>query len=136
MATAGKFNGNILEISFGGTVLTHALQHSESHSMSPIDVTTKDSSSQEEVIAGLRGSEISASGYFAEDATYGYEDLYDLYAAGTSVTVLVASSVTGDVTYSYTAFVTSLNRTAEMDSAVGFEVSLKPTGAVSKGVVA
>lgn len=135
MATAGKFNGNILEISFGGTVLTHALQHSESHSMSPIDVTTKDSSSQEEVIAGLRGSEISASGYFAEDATYGYEDLFDIYAAGSSVTVLVSSGVTGDVTYSYTAFVTSLNRTAEMDTAVGFEVSLKPTGEVSKGVV-
>ena len=136
MATSGKFNGNILEISFGGTVLTHALQHSESHSMSPIDVTTKDSSSQEEVIAGLRGSEISASGYFAEDATYGYEDLYDLYAAGSSVTVLVASTVTGDVTYSYTAYVTSLSRTAEMDTAVGFEVSLKPTGEVSKGTVA
>ena len=135
MATAGKFNGNILEISFGGTVLTHALQHSESHSMSTIDVTTKDSSSQEEVIAGLRGSEISASGYFAEDATYGYEDLYDLYAAGTSVTVLVASTVSGDVSYSYTAFVTSLNRTAEMDTAVGFEVSLKPTGTVTKGTV-
>jgi len=136
MATAGKFNGNILEISFGGTVLTHALQHSESHSMSPIDVTTKDSSSQEEVIAGLRGSEISASGYFAEDATYGYEDLYDLYAAGSSVTVLVASTETGDVTYSYTAYVTSLSRTAEMDTAVGFEVSLKPTGTVTKGTVA
>jgi predicted secreted protein len=136
MATAGKFNGNILEISFGGTVLTHALQHSESHSMSPIDVTTKDSSSQEEVIAGLRGSEISASGYFAEDATYGYEDLYDLYAAGSSVTVLVASTVSGDVSYSYTAFVTSLSRTAEMDTAVGFEVSLKPTGTVTKGTVA
>ena len=135
MATAGKFNGNILEISFGGTVLTHALQHSESHSMSPIDVTTKDSSSQEEVIAGLRGSEISASGYFAEDATYGYEDLYDLYAAGSSVTVLVASTVSGDVSYSYTAFVTSLSRTAEMDTAVGFEVSLKPTGTVTKGTV-
>ena len=136
MATAGKFNGNILEISFGGTVLTHALQHSESHSMSPIDVTTKDSSSQEEVIAGLRGSEISASGYFAEDATYGYEDLYDLYAAGSSVTVLVASTVSGDVSYSYTAFVTSLSRTAEMDTAVGFGVSLKPTGTVTKGTVA
>ena len=135
MATAGKFNGNILEISFGGTVLTHALQHSESHSMSPIDVTTKDSSSQEEVIAGLRGSEISASGYFAEDATYGYEDLYDIYVAGSSVTVLVSSGVTGDVTYSYTAYVTSLSRTAEMDTAVGFEVSLKPTGEVAKGTV-
>jgi predicted secreted protein len=136
MATAGKFNGNVLEISFGGTVLTHALQHSESHSMSPIDVTTKDSSSQEEVIAGLRGSEISASGYFAEDATYGYEDLYDIYAAGSSVTVLVASTESGDVTYSYTAYVTSLSRTAEMDTAVGFEVSLKPTGTVTKGTVA
>ena len=136
MATSGKFNGNILEISFGGTVLTHALQHSESHSMSPIDVTTKDSSSQEEVIAGLRGSEISASGYFAEDATYGYEDLYDIYVAGSSVTVLVASTETGDVTYSYTAYVTSLSRTAEMDTAVGFEVSLKPTGTVTKGTVA
>jgi len=136
MATSGKFNGNILEISFGGTVLTHALQHSESHSMSPIDVTTKDSSSQEEVIAGLRGSEISASGYFAEDASYGYEDLYILYADGNSVTVLVSSGVSGDATYSYTAYITSLSRTAEMDTAVGFEVSLKPTGAVTKGQVA
>ena len=136
MATAGKFNGNILEISFGGTVLTHALQHSESHSMSPIDVTTKDSSSQEEVSAGLRGSEISASGYFAEDASYGYEDLYILYADGNSVTVLVSSGVSGDATYSYTAYITSLSRTAEMDTAVGFEVSLKPTGAVTKGQVA
>jgi predicted secreted protein len=136
MATAGKFNGNILEISFDGTVLTHALQHSESHSMSPIDVTTKDSSSQEEVIAGLRGSEISASGYFDEDAAKGYEDLYILYAGGNSVTVLVSTGVTGDVTYSYTAYITSLSRTAEMDTAVAFEVSLKPTGAVSKGVVA
>jgi len=136
MATSGKFNGNILEISFGGTVLTHALQHSESHSMSPIDVTTKDSSSQEEVIAGLRGSEISASGYFAEDASYRYEDLYILYADGNSVTVLVSSGVSGDATYSYTAYITSLSRTAEMDTAVGFEVSLKPTGAVTKGQVA
>jgi len=136
MATAGKFNGNILGIYFGGTLLTHALQHSESHTMSPIDVTTKDSSGQEEVLAGLRGSEVSASGYFAEDATYGYEDLYDAYEAGTALTVLVSSAATGDVTYTYSAYVTSLNRTAERDSAVSYDVTLKPTGSVTKGTVA
>jgi predicted secreted protein len=135
MASTGKMNGNALGIYFGGTLLTHALTHGESHSMSPIDVTTKDSASQEEVLAGLRGSELSASGYFAEDATYGYVDLYDLYAAGTAVTVLISSAVSGDVTYSYSAYITSLNRTAEHDSAIGYEVSLKPTGAVTKATV-
>lgn len=135
MASTGKMNGNALGIYFGGTLLTHALSESESHSMSPIDVTTKDSASQEEVIAGLRGSEISCSGYFAEDATYGYDELYVLYAAGTSVTVLVSSAVEADVTFSYTAYITSLSRTAEHDSAIGFECSLKPTGAVAKSVV-
>ncbi len=136
MATTGKMTGNAVGIYFGGTLLTHALTESESHSMSPIDVTTKDSASQEEVIAGLRGSELSCSGYFAENATYGYEDLYDLYAAGTAVTVLISSAVSGDVTYSYSAYITSLSRTAEHDSAIGYECSLKPTGAVTKGTVA
>lgn len=135
MASTGKMNGNAIGIYFDGTLLTHALTHSENHSMSPIDVTTKDSASQEEVIAGLRGSELSASGYFAEGALYGYEDLYDLYVAGTPVTVLVSSAVVGDVTFSYSAYITSLSRSAEHDSAVGYEVSLKPTGAVTKDTV-
>jgi predicted secreted protein len=135
MASTGKMNGNALGIYFGGTLLTHALTHSESHSMSPIDVTTKDSASQEEVLAGLRGSELSASGYFAENATYGYEDLYILYAAGTAVTVLISSGVTDDESYTYSAYITSLSRTAEHDSAIGYEVSLKPTGAVTKATI-
>ena len=136
MATAGLFNGNLLGIYIGGVLVTHALQHSENHSVAMIDVTTKDSAGDEEVLPGVRGSELSASGYFAEDATYGYEDFFDAKEAGTLLTVLVSSAVTGDVTYTYTAYITSLSRTAEHDTSVPYEVSLKPTAATTKGSVA
>lgn len=135
MATAGKMNGNVIGLYVGATLLTHALTESESHSMSAIDVTTKDSASQEEIIAGLRGSELSCSGYFAENAAEGYEEMFVAYQAATLLTILVSSGVSGDVTYTYTAYITSLSRTAEHDSAVGFECSLKPTGAVTPGTV-
>jgi len=136
MATAGLFNGNLLGIYVGGVLVTHALQHSENHSVAMIDTTTKDSAGDEEVLPGLRGSELSASGYFAEDATYGYEDFYDVFRTGAALTVLVSSAVTGDVTYSYSAYITSLSRTAEHDTSVPYEVSLKPTGPATKGAVA
>jgi len=135
MPSTGKMNGNILGIYVGGTLVTHALSHTATHSMDPIDTTTKDSSSQEEVMPGLRGSELTASGYFAEDATYGYEDFYDAYVAGTALTVLESSGVTGDVTYSYSAYITNLSRTSEHDATIGYEVSLKPTGSITKGTV-
>lgn len=135
MASTGKMNGNAIGIYIGSTLITHSLNHNFSVSMSPIDTTTKDSAGDAEHLAGLRSAEFSASFYFAEDATYGYEDLWDAQKAGTTLTVKTSSAVAGDAEYSASANVTSLNITAEHDGNVTCEASFAVTGAVTKATI-
>lgn len=135
MPSTGKMNGNAIGIYIGSTLVTHSLNHTFTVNMSPIDTTTKDSAGDAEHLAGLRNSEFSASFYFAEDATYGYEDLWDAWLAGTTLTVKTSSGVSGDKEYSASAHVTSLSITAEHDGNVSCDASFAVTGAVTKGTV-
>lgn len=135
MPSTGVMNGNVIELHFGGTEFAHAEAHTISKSVAMIDITTKDSNGFEEVMPGLISTEISVNGLFAEDAGYGYTDLETISESGASVTVLETSTVTGDVTYSWTAYVSNLTKTAGKDDKVGFDCTLKPTGARTKGTV-
>ena len=135
MASTGKMNGNAIGVYSGGTLITHSLTDTFSMSMSPIDTTTKDSAGNAEHLAGLRSSEFTASFYFAEDATYGFEDLHDAWAAGTTLTIKQSSGVVGDKEYSGSAHITSLNRTAEHDGNVSCEATFQVTGAITKGTI-
>lgn len=136
MATTGIVNGTLGLISVGGTVVSHLTNVDVSFEMATRDATTKDSGGDKDVLEGLKSFSGSASGYFAEDATYGFEDLYDAYTARTAVTVLWTSEVSGDVTYSGSAYITSLSRSAGVEESVTFEVSFEGTGSVTKGTVA
>lgn len=135
MPSTGKMNGNAIGIYIGSTLVTHSLNHTFTVNMSPIDTTTKDSAGDAEHLAGLRNAEFSASFYFAEDATYGYEDLWDAWKAGTTLTVKTSSGVTGDNEYSASAHVTSLSITAEHDGNVSCDASFAVTGAVTKATI-
>lgn len=136
MASTGKMNGNAIGIYIGGTLLTHSLNHSFNSSMSPIDTTTKDSAGNAEHLPGLRNYEFSASFYFAENATYGYKDLFAAMVGGTDLTVKTSSAESGDLEYSATAHVTSVNLSAEHDGNVSCDVSFAVTGAISIDTIA
>lgn len=136
MATTGKQSGTLVALYMGGVKIAHLTSNSDSHTSATRDVTTKDSAGWEEVIVSLKSWEKSADGYFAEDSTYGYEDLYDAWAAGTALVVMVSSQVAGDVKYSGSAYITSLQRTAPKEETMTFSVTLKGTGAITKATVA
>lgn len=135
MATTGIVNGTVGLIAFGGTVVSHLTSNDISFEMSTRDATSKDSGGDKDVLEGLKSFGGSCSGYFAEDATFGFEDLYDLYAARTAVTVLWASTTAGDIGYSGTAYITSLSRTSPLEESSTFECSIEGSGAVTKAAV-
>lgn len=136
MATVGEVNGTLIKLSVGGTVIGALTSNSISFSSSPRETTSKDSGGWKTIKEGLRNWSLSGEGFFAEDATYGFEDLMDAYIARDEVTIMESSAVTGDITYSGAARITSLERTSPMEETVTFSVSFEGSGTITKGVVA
>ncbi len=134
MASTGVLNGTLAVIKVGGTAIAHLTSNDISFDMATREITSKDSAGNKEILEGLKSFGGSGSGYFAEDAAYGFEDLYDVYTARTAVTVRWTTSVTGDTYYEGSALITSLSRTDGLEESSTFEVSFEGTGAVTKDV--
>lgn len=133
MATTGIANGSLAVISVGGTDIAYLTNNSISFEMATRDATNKDSAGNTEILEGLKSFSITGEGYFAEDASFGFEDLYTSYAARTAVTVRYSSGVSGDVYYEGSCYITSLSKTDGLEESSQFSVTLNGTGAVTKG---
>jgi len=104
--------------------------------MNTRDATTKDTATWEDKLEGLLNWTASGEFLFAEDATEGYEDLYDDMIARTTVTLLYSNANTGDVEYSGSAYITSLSRNGATDNDnESFSVTFEGTGALSKATI-
>lgn len=135
MASTGKNNGTLIGLYVGGTKISHLTSNDFSVEHSTREASTKDSAGYREVLEGMRSASFSADGYFAEDATYGYEDLYDAWVARTALTVRWSSAVTGDQYYEATAYLTSLQTTAPLEDTQTFSASFDITGTITKAAV-
>jgi len=136
MATAGKANGTLCVIAVGGTDIAYLTSNSISFEMATRDATTKDSGGNTEILEAIKSFSVSGEGYFAEDASFGFEDLYTSYTARTAVTVRYSTGVTGDVYYEGSCYITSLQKTDGLEETSSFSVTLNGTGAVTKGTEA
>jgi len=132
MASTGILNGTIAKISVAGTTVAHLTSNSLTFDMSTRDASTKDSNGWKESLSGQKSFSGSAEGFFAEDASYGYEDLYDVFEARTLVEVIWTTSVAGDMQYKGDCFITSLERTDGLEESSTFSVSFEGTGNVTK----
>jgi TP901-1 family phage major tail protein len=135
MATTGIPNGTLICIYIGGVKVSNLTTNSHSVQMATRDASTKDSAGWKAVLGGQLSWSASCEGYFAEDATYAYEDMFDSMTARTAVTVMISSAVTGDIKYSGSAYITALERTAGVEDSVQFTCSLEGTGALSKATI-
>ena len=135
MATAGKINGTLIKLSFGGSVVAFLTSNDKTKEMSPRETSNKDSGGNKEILEGMKSWGGSGSAYAAEDAAFGYEDVWDLIEASSVVTVLESSAVSGDVEYSGSAFITSLSRTSGLEETVTFDISYEGTGAQTKTTI-
>ena len=135
MASTGILNGTLAKIQVAGTTIGHLTSNSLTFDMSTRDASTKDSSGWKESLEGQKSFSGSAEGFFAEDATYGYEDLFDVFAARTLVVVTWTTDVTGDIEYSGSCYITSLEKTDGLEESSTFSVSFEGTGAVTKATI-
>jgi TP901-1 family phage major tail protein len=135
MASTGILNGTLAKIQVAGTTIAHLTSNSLTFDMSTRDSSTKDSNGWKESLEGQKSFSGSAEGFFAEDATYWYEDLYDVFAARTLVVVTWTTDVTGDQEYSGSCYITSLEKTDGLEESSTFSVSFEGTGAVTKTTI-
>ena len=132
MATTGVFNGTNLILKIEGTAVGHTTSCSMSISMDTPEATTKDSAGFSEYIGGVKGGEISFEGLVAYDDTANVIEMNDYLLARTQLTCIFGTTEAGDAIYTAEAFLSSVEMSAEMESAVTYSGSLTITGAIVK----
>ncbi len=135
MSTVGKVNGTLIKLFVAGTVVAFLTSNDKSNEMSTRETSNKDSNGFKEALEGMKSWGGSGSGYFAEDSPFGYGDLWDLWKAGTAITVKESSSETGDSEYSGLAHITSLSRASGLEETVTFDLSYEGTGEPTKSTI-
>ena len=133
MASTGILNGTLAKIEVGGVTVAHLTSNSLTLDHSTRDASTKDSAGWKESLEGQIAFSGSAEGFFAEDASYGYEDLYGEFILRSKIVVTWTTSVVGE--YSGDCYITSLERTDGLEESSTFSVSLEGTGAITKATV-
>jgi TP901-1 family phage major tail protein len=145
MATTGPVNGTLISIykDVSGTLkkIANATSHSFDISKDMIDVTSKDSAGAKEFIAGEYGWTMNVEAIFEDDASVGasqqsFKDLATDLLAGTILTVVISTNVTGDEKYTGSAYFMSLALSAPNNDKATWTGQLQGTGALTIGTVA
>jgi len=132
MATTGVFNGTNLLLKVETVTVGHTTSCSLSLSMDTPEATTKDSNGFSEFIGGVKGGEVSFEGLIAYDDASNAVQMADFLLARTSLTCVFGTAETGDAIYTAEGFLSSVEMSAEMESAVTYSGSITLTGAVVK----
>lgn len=145
--TTGILNASSIRFFTGTTDGTHTVvanvtECSISLSTDVRDITTKTSAGWKEILPALKSASINVSGYFAEDATNGFNTLVGYQVAGTKVFATfsnVGSSAipnVGDKEFDVAGYITSIEQTAGFEDNVTWSLTMDLTGAVVHETIA
>jgi predicted secreted protein len=140
MPTTGIFNGTNLVVLVGTEVVAHSTSCSLSVSADLPDATTKSSGGWAEQIAGLRSWSLTTDGLATVEPTgtnYVVGDIFSALNGRQTVTVKFttvsgSTPVNGDLIWYGSAFVESLDITADMESPATYSVSFTGQGQLTQ----
>lgn len=144
MATTGLVNGTLVSLykDVAGTLTKIANGTSADFEITKdtIDATNKDGGSYKEFLVGLSSWTMSFEGIFEEDGSVGAgllsaKDVIDDLIAGTLITVVMTSNVTGDLKLSGSALLTNFAWSAPVNDVATFSCSLQGSGSLTVGAV-
>jgi predicted secreted protein len=143
MATTGITNGTLIAIykDVSGTLtkIANATSNDFTITKDMIETTNKDSAGAKEYIAGEYGYTMSVEGMFEEDGSVGalisWKEMITDLLAGTSVTIVMTSNVSGDLKLSGSAFFNDLKLTAPQNAVSTFTASIQGTGALTVSTI-
>jgi TP901-1 family phage major tail protein len=142
------FNGTdlilkVLNQASGGTEekLMHSQNVSISMNVDTIDISNKDSSGFRDLLGGQKSFSLSADGlmdFNSAGTDTEVDELFDQMFGRTAVTFTfgLASTTTGDYTYSGSGFITSLEVSGGTEDAPTYSVSIEGTGALTQNDIA
>ena len=133
------YNGTNLLLKFiadGGTLATigHSTSATLSLSMDAPEATSKDSGGYQEVIAGLRSGEISFEGLVDYTDSQNVPEMATLMENRSKIDWSFGTTTTGDTVFSGEGFITSIETTGEMESAVTYSGTIVTTGTITTAV--
>ncbi len=144
MATTGLVNGTLVSLykDVSGTLTKIANGTSADFEVTKdtIDATNKDGGSYKEFLVGLSSWTMSFEGIFEEDGSVGSgflsaKDILDDLIAGTLITVVMTSNVSGDLKLSGSALLTNFAWSAPVNDVATFSCSLQGSGTLTVGAV-
>ena len=142
MATTGLVNGTLIalykDVSGTLTKVANATSSDFELTRDTIDATNKDGGDYKEFLVGLAGWTMNAEGIFEEDGGVtgiSAKELLDDIIAGTAITVVMTSNVSGDLKVSGSAIITSFSWNAPVNDVATFSVALQGTGTLTVGTV-
>ena len=131
----GIVKGTLLAIYVGGTKIAVLTANSLSRSRPTRETANKDSGDWVTRLPNRNTWTISGSAYFAFDAAYGYDDLFDVMDAGTAVTIMRSTEESGDSYYSGDAYLTQLDADDPDDDNSSYSFTFEGSGQLSKAAV-
>lgn len=140
MPTTGIFNGTNLVVLVGTEVVAHSTSCSLSVSADLPDATTKSSGGWADQIAGLRSWSLTTDGLATVEPTganYVVGDIFSALNGRQTVTVKFttvsgSTPVNGDLIWYGSAFIESLDITADMESPATYSVSFTGQGQLTQ----
>jgi predicted secreted protein len=143
MATTGITNGTLIAIykDVSGTLtkIANATSNDFTITKDMIETTNKDSAGAKEYIAGEYGYTMSVEGMFEEDGSVGalisWKEMITDLLAGTAVTIVMTSNVSGDLKLSGSALFNDLKLTAPQNAVSTFTASIQGTGALTVSTI-
>jgi TP901-1 family phage major tail protein len=135
MATTGIVNASLLKLYLGTTLVAHGTSAQLSMSVEMMGATTKDSAGWEESLPGRKSWTISGDFLFTNTSSSNkvFVDFFDAITAKTKLTVYFSTMVTGDTQYYGSCYVESAELSAGTEENATYSVTLRGTGAISKG---
>jgi len=139
MASTGITNGTLISIykviATVNTKIANATSNDFTITKDMIETTNKDSAGAKEYIAGEYGYTMSVEGMFEEDASVGalisWKEIMTDLMAGTEITIVMTSALTGDLKLSGAALFSDLKLTAPQNAVSTFTASIQGTGALT-----
>lgn len=131
-----KVDGKRLLIKIDDVVVESETSSSWSSQVDAIETTTKDSpGAAKEYIPGEIGHTCSSEGLYDPADTLGAEDIYDLLADRTIVTLAWGGAETGDEVRTAQAFAQSIDISGPKNEAASYTVNWQITGEVTKSTL-
>lgn len=132
--TTGVISGHLMGIYIGNSLVAAMKGVNLDMGTQMLDMNNAGTGDYDTVKPSRRNWSASGNGHFSFDAAYSFEDLWDAWKAGTSLTVRFSTENPGDIDYSGTGYIESLKASFPDHENSTFDFTIKGASDLAKAV--